>query len=78
MGSDLTVVFEGNKITVVRPGTELWVSYDKHPHSLHLILTDTWRNWTRMTPEVSQFRVEAFRAAVAKARDLGWIPRRRR
>jgi hypothetical protein len=72
-GSDLRVTIEGYKITVVKPGTKWWVSYDKRPHSPHLILTDTWLNWTKMTPEVSQFRVDAFQAAVAKAREWGWI-----
>jgi hypothetical protein len=70
--SDLRVTLEGNKITVTNPCVGAWVSYDKHPHSPHLILTDTWRNWT-MTPGVSKFRVRAFQAAVAKARELGWI-----
>jgi hypothetical protein len=27
----------------------------------------------KMTPEVSEFRAEAFQAAIAKARELGWI-----
>jgi hypothetical protein len=62
-----------HKITVVRPGTNLWVSYDKRQHSPHLILSDTWSNCIKMTPEVSEFRAEAFQAAIAKVRELGWI-----
>jgi hypothetical protein len=62
-GSGLTVTLEGNKIRVVRPGTELWVSYDKRPQS-RLILSDTGLNWTKMSPEVSHFRAEAFQAAL--------------
>jgi hypothetical protein len=72
-GRGLTVTLEGDKITVFRLATNLWASYDKRPHSPHLILTDTGLNWTKITPQVSQFRAEAYQAAVAKARELGWI-----
>jgi hypothetical protein len=73
MGNNLTVTIEGNKVIVVGPGTDFWVSYDKRPNTPHLILTDTGLNWTKMSPEVSPFRAEAFQAAITKARQLGWI-----
>jgi hypothetical protein len=73
MTDRMRVTLEDNKITVANPDTGFWVSYDTHPHSPYLILTDTGLNWTGITPEVSQFRAKAFQAAVAKARELGWI-----
>ena len=38
-----------------------------------LILTRSWENPTAMSPDISEFRAHAFRAAVNKAPELGWI-----
>ena len=70
---ELGVKVEGTPITVTMPGTDFWVIYRKQAGSPHLILTGSWINSTNTSPAVSKFRARAFQAAVAKARELGWI-----
>ena len=55
------------------PGTDFAVTYKKSADTPHLVLTYSWLSETVTTPAVSKFRVRASKAAVAKARELGWI-----
>jgi hypothetical protein len=64
---DLHVKFDGHEINVTRPGTD---HDDRRPN---LVLTRSWLDPHVMSPEISEFRAHAFQAAVAKARELGWI-----
>jgi hypothetical protein len=70
---DLHVKFDGQEIIVTRPGTDMMTAYRKAPDRPNLILTRSWEKPTVMSPEISEFRAQAFQAAVAKARELGWI-----
>ena len=51
----------------------MMTAYRKAPDRPNLILTRSWLDPTVMSPEISEFRADAFQAAVAKARELGWI-----
>ena len=70
---DIEVKFDGKEIIVTRPGTDMMTAYRKAPDRPNLILTRSWLDPTVMSPEISEFRADAFQAAVAKARELGWI-----
>jgi hypothetical protein len=51
----------------------MMTAYRKRPDSPNLVLTRSWETPTVTSPEISEFRAHAFQAAVAKARELGWI-----
>ena len=70
---DLHVKFDGHEIIVTRSGTDMMTAYRKRPDSPNLVLTRSWLEPTVSSPEISEFRAHAFQAAVAKARELGWI-----
>jgi hypothetical protein len=70
---DLHVKFDDHEIIVTRPGTDMMTAYRKRPDSPNLVLTRSWLEPTVSSPEISEFRAHAFQAAVAKARELGWI-----
>ena len=70
---DLHVKFDGHEIIVTRPGTDMMTAYRKAPDRPNLVLTRSWLEPTVSSPEISEFRAQAFQAAVAKARELGWI-----
>ena len=70
---DLHVKFDGHEIIVTRPETDMMTAYRKRPDSPNLVLTRSWLEPTVSSPEISEFRAHAFQAAVAKARELGWI-----
>jgi hypothetical protein len=70
---DLHVKFDGHEIIVTRPGTDMMTAYRKRPDSPNLVLTRSWENPSVTSPEISEFRAKAFHAAIAKARELGWI-----
>jgi hypothetical protein len=70
---DLKVKFDGQEIIVTKPGTDFVLAYRKRPDSPNLVLTRSWEKPTVTSPEISEFRAHAFQAAVAKARELGWI-----
>jgi len=70
---DLKVKFNGQEIIVTKPGTDFMLAYRKRPDSPNLVLTRSWEKPTVTSPEISEFRAHAFQAAVAKARELGWI-----
>ena len=48
-------------------------AYRKASDRPDLILTRSWEKPTVTSPEISEFRANAFRAAVSKARELAWI-----
>ena len=70
---DLKVKFDGQEIIITKPGTDFMLAYRKRPDSPNLVLTRSWEKPTVTSPEISEFRAHAFQAAVAKARELGWI-----
>ena len=51
----------------------MMTAYRKAADRPNLVLTRSWVEPTVSSPEISEFRAEAFQAAVAKARELGWI-----
>jgi hypothetical protein len=61
------------QITVTRPATNDSITYRKSPDAPHLELAHSWIALGVMTPEISEFRTQAFHVAVDKARELGWI-----
>jgi hypothetical protein len=70
--ANLKVTVEYGHIIVVRSDTEMWVTYTKEPGSSELRLATS--STETQTPEVVKFHAEAMQAALAKARELGWIP----
>ena len=70
---DLEVKFDGTEIIVTKPGTDFTLAYQKRPDSPMLKLTRSWVDPHIMSPAISEFRTQAFQAAVSKARELGWI-----
>ena len=62
-----------HEIIVTRPGTHMMTAYRKAPDRPNLVLTRSWFEPTVSSPAISEFRAHAFQAAVAEARDLGWI-----
>ena len=69
----LHVVVDGTSIIVTMPGTDFAVTYQKRFATPHLVLTRSWVAGSIDSPAISEFRDRAFQAAVAKARELGWI-----
>jgi hypothetical protein len=70
---EIGVEVQGDSIIVTMPGTDFSVTYEKHADTPHLVLTHSWISETVTTPDASKFRARASKAAVAKARELGWI-----
>jgi hypothetical protein len=66
------VKVQGDGITVTKLGTDFSVTYEKRPNNPHLTMTQSRLDANVSLPTISEFR-EAFQAAVAKARELGWI-----
>ena len=61
------------QITVTRPATNDTVTYRKSADAPHLELGQRWIALGVTTPDVSEFRSQAFQVAVDKAREQGWI-----
>jgi hypothetical protein len=70
---DLVVVLDGDEIVVTKPGTLLLLAYRKSIDEPRLILTRSSITRTRSTTAITEFRAQAIQAAIAKARELGWI-----
>ena len=70
---DIEVKFDGEEIIVTRAGSDFMMAYRKRPGQPNLALTRSWVEPTVASPETSEFRAHAFQAALAKARELGWI-----
>ena len=76
MGSEpgtLEVEVDGISVIVRDPQTDFMVIYQKRFAKPHLVLTYNWVSTNETSPTISDFRARAFQAAVAKARELGWI-----
>jgi hypothetical protein len=71
--NSLSVDVVGDKIVVTIPGTAFNVTYEKDLSNSHLLLTESWIEPTVTSPMIAEFRLRAFEAAMAKAKDLGWI-----
>lgn len=69
----LQVEIVGAQITVTRPATNDTITYRKSADAPHLELAHSWIALGVTTPDVSEFRTQAFQVAVDKARELGWI-----
>ena len=67
---DLDVQVQGTSISVT--GTDFVVTYEKHPDLRILVVTQSGVGPSTL-PDVNHFHGRAFQAAVAKARELGWI-----
>ena len=70
---DLEVEIVDGQITVTRPATNDTITYRKSADAPHLELAHSWITLSVTTPEISEFRTQAFQIAVDKARELGWI-----
>jgi hypothetical protein len=70
---ELSVDVEGTRITVMMPGTDFWVTYQKKFGNERLALIGSWHEPNMTTPEGIAFRTRAMQAANDKARELGWI-----
>ena len=70
---ELHVKFDGTDIIVTRPGTDMMTAYRKVADRPNMILTRSWLHPHIVSPKISEFRAQAFQAAVSKARELGWI-----
>ena len=70
----LQIDLEGNEIVVRKPGTSLLLAYTKSVEEPRLVLTRSCIKLTlTASRSIGEFRVEAFQAAVSKARELGII-----
>ena len=70
---DLKVKFDGEEIIITKPRTDFMLAYRKRPDSPTLKLTRSWVDPHTTSPAVMEFRAQAFQAAIAKSRELGWI-----
>jgi hypothetical protein len=69
---ELHVDMEGDDTIIVNtPGTEFLVAYQMPTDEPFVIMTHSWLAPTIMSRQITDFRAKAFRAAVAKARELG-------
>ena len=71
----LQVEIVDGQITVTRPATNHTITYRKSADAPHLELAHSWIALGVTTPDVSEFRTQAFQVALGKARELGWIVR---
>ena len=69
----LQVEIVDGQITVTRPATNDTITYRKSEDAPHLELAHSWIALGVTTPDVSEFRSQAFQVAVDKAREQGWI-----
>lgn len=70
--ADLSVqVLDGYQLVVTRPETGDWVTYRKDGRAPVLVCTDSMR----MDPDAARvkFLVSAWKVALAKAKQLGWL-----
>jgi hypothetical protein len=70
---DITVRIIGEEVVVTRPGTDFLLAYRKATEDSNLVLTRSWAEPTVTSPGIAEFRLQAFQAAVSKARQMGWI-----
>ena len=67
--AEINVEVRANRIVGTKSGTEFSVTYEKRDDANNIIMTCTW------VPSnmASEFRAQAFQAALIKARELGWV-----
>ena len=70
---DLDLQVQGSSIRVTSPRADFDVTYEKHPDLRILIVTKNGVNGSPKSPDAYEVHTRAFHAAVAKARELGWI-----
>jgi hypothetical protein len=68
---EIDVDLDGDEIIVTSPGTEFKAAYRRGWDRPSLRLTRSWID--PASPGFNEFRAAAFRAALSKARELGWI-----
>ena len=71
--AEISVEVQDDSIIVTMPGTDFAVTYEKRADTPNLVLTQTWIAPHIRSESISEFRAQAFQAAVAKARELDWI-----
>jgi hypothetical protein len=69
----LHVEVQGGDIIVTLPGTNFMVTYFEPADTSHLIARPNWTVDPDASIELEEFLEQAWRAANAKARELGWI-----
>jgi hypothetical protein len=75
--ADLRVEVQGGDIIVTLPGTNFMVTYFKPAGTSHLIARPNWTDDPDASIELGEFLTRAWTAAHDKARELGWIVKRR-
>ena len=70
---DLQIEIVDGQITVTRHATNDTITYRKSADLPHIELAHSWIALGVTTPEISEFRTQAFQVAVDKARELGCI-----
>ena len=70
--AELQVELEDDEIVVTKWGTRYLLAYRKSVDQPRLVMTRRWMG-SSASPAKSEFRAQAFKATVDKARELGWI-----
>jgi flavin reductase (DIM6/NTAB) family NADH-FMN oxidoreductase RutF len=73
LGDPLSLEVHASSITVRMPGTDYWVTYEKRDDHQRLMLVRSWMAASVTTPAIIDFRSRSRRAAIDKARELGWL-----
>ena len=68
---DLSVEVRGSDINVTKPGTGLSVTYRREPNAPTLVATCSMR--CDPDAQTLEFLADAWKAAYAKAKALGWF-----
>jgi hypothetical protein len=72
LGDPLSLEVHASSITVRMPGTDYWVTYEKRDDHPGIALVQSWMAAVT-TPAIIDFRSRSRRAAIKKARELGWL-----
>jgi hypothetical protein len=73
LGDPLSLKVHASSIIVTMPGTDYWVTYEKRVDHQRLALVRSWMVASVKTPAIIDFRLRSRRAAINKARELGWL-----
>jgi hypothetical protein len=73
IGDPLNIEEDGTSIVVTMPGTDFSVTYQKESGNPQLMLSQSRIAANTTSAAIADFRARAFRSAVGKARELGWI-----
>jgi hypothetical protein len=69
----MRVDVEDDEIVVTKLGTSYMLAYAKPRRNSLLFVKRSWVTADAASPAISEFRAQAFHAALEKARELGWI-----